>query len=138
MSVSGYLSASANVEYTTIGCTVLSEDIDTGLDLFSSIILEPTFPKKDFKRLKKQVIGEIKQSYADPSFIARKHALHALFGAKSRFGRERTERNIKKITVEDVRNLYQNNFLQTDLSLQQFFSGEILLQSLLRLQSLEG
>jgi len=101
--IGGYLSASAEVEYTTIGCTVLAEDVDTGLDLFSSIILEPVFPKKDFKRHKKQIISEIKQSYTDPSFIARKHALHMLFGAKSRFGRERTERNIKKIKVEDVK-----------------------------------
>lgn len=109
--IGGRIWASSGGEYTTIGCDVLSEDLATGLDLFSSIILEPTFDRKDLQRVRKQLITEIKQNRVQPFTIASNHARYLLIGSGHRLGRVKTETSVKRIKAKDVKTFYQEHFL---------------------------
>ena len=59
-STGGSLSASSGNEYTTITGRFLKEDLKTGLELMADMVLHPTFPKNEWKLLKKQTQEGIK------------------------------------------------------------------------------
>jgi zinc protease len=127
--IGGRLWVSPNTEYTVISSDVLSEDLETGLDLFADVILNPVFPKKESKRVKKEIIAGIKSSYSDPFTIASRHAAFLMFGPDNRLGREITEKGIKKLKIEDVRIFYEKYTLPNNsilLVIGDFSTSEIL------------
>jgi zinc protease len=109
--IGGKLWVSAGEENTTIGCDVLAPDSTTGLDLFSNIVLEPVFPKKELVRAEQRMIQDIKQSFDSPAALAHRHVRNLLFGAGSRLGRDKTEKSVTGITTDDLRGFYRSWFL---------------------------
>jgi zinc protease len=75
----GY-SASASMDYTTMSLTVLKKDLKKGFDIFADMLLNPSFPKDEVVRIKELVKGSLKQREEEPSFLARKAFLKAVYG----------------------------------------------------------
>ncbi len=74
------LGTSASSDYTLVTLSVLKKDIEKGFDLFSDIVLNPTFPEEEIKRNKDLIKGSLKQSEEDPSFVASKAFRKAVYG----------------------------------------------------------
>jgi zinc protease len=64
------LGTGSKLDVSTISLEALKENLDPSLDIFSDVILNPTFPRTDFERLKKQRLAQIQQEKADPVGIA--------------------------------------------------------------------
>ncbi len=75
------LGVSAGMDYTTLNLTVLKKDIDKGFEVFSDVLLNPTFPDEEIKRIKDLVKGSLRQREEDPSFLARKAFNREVYGA---------------------------------------------------------
>ncbi|MCI0469047.1 MAG: insulinase family protein [Nitrospirae bacterium] len=106
------LDASANSDYTAISLSVLKKDIEKGFDLFSDILLNPSFPEAELKRVKELTKGRLKRREEGPSFIAEKRFMTEVFGSHP-YGRlvEGGIEGIDKIGREDVVNFYKENYM---------------------------
>jgi len=99
-------------DYTTISLSVLKKDINKGFELFSDILLNPTFPQQEIDREKELIKGSLKQSEEDPSFIAERTFRKEVFGEHP-YGRltEGSAETIGNIKREDMIKFYSDYFL---------------------------
>lgn len=106
------LDASTNYDFTTISLSVLKKDIEKGFDLFSDILLNPSFKEDELKRKKELLKGALRQREEDPSFVANKTFIKEVFGGHP-YGRlvEGSVESIDAIKREDVVNFYHRHYL---------------------------
>jgi zinc protease len=72
--------ASAGMDYTTLSLKVLRKDLRKGFDIFSDVLLNPTFPEEEVARVKDLVKGSLRQREEDPSFLANRAFLKEVYG----------------------------------------------------------
>lgn len=106
------LDASAERDYTTISLSVLKKDINKGFELFSDILLSPTFPQDEIERKRERIKGFLQQQEEDPSFLAERAFIKEVFGEHP-YGRliEGNLKTIDSITRQDVSHYYDEFFL---------------------------
>lgn len=101
--IGGALSVDAGHELTSISLSVLSKDLDLGLDLMADVLRNPTFNPEDVRRKIQEVVAGIKHDQEDPGTVSSQAFLALLYGA-SPFGRpvEGTEASVPTITRDDL------------------------------------
>lgn len=101
--VGGSLSVEAGQELATISLSVLSKDLDTGLDLLADILLNPAFNPSDLQRKIQEVVAGIKRDQEDPGTVSWQAFLALVYG-RHPFGRpvEGTEQSVPTITRDDL------------------------------------
>ncbi len=108
------LGTASSFDGSIVQLNVLKKHLDPGLALFSDIILNPTFPKEELERQRKNYLGRIQQESKDPSISARKVFLRILYGPSHPYGQpytgSGTESSIKAIQREDLLNFYKANY----------------------------
>ncbi len=106
------LYVSAGSDYTTVTLSVLKKDINKGVELFSDILLNPTFPQGEIERKKELIKGSLKQQEEEPSFLAGRAFKKELFGEHP-YGRliEGSVETIDNIKREDFVRFYSDYFL---------------------------
>ncbi len=107
------LGASTNSDYTTVSLAVLKKDVEKGFDVFSDVLLHPLFPEDELARKKEQVKGALKQKEEEPSFVAEKAFIKAVFGARHPYGRlvEGSPESIDAITRADLLHFYRRYYV---------------------------
>ncbi|HUI58732.1 MAG TPA: insulinase family protein, partial [Steroidobacteraceae bacterium] len=60
------ISAASSLDTSYIALNAISSELPDSLDLFSDVLLNPTFPPKELDRLKEQSIAAIRQQKAQP------------------------------------------------------------------------
>ena len=101
--VGGSLSVDAGQDVTTVSLSVLSRDLDLGLDLLADILLRPSFAPSEIQRKAQEVIAGIKHKHEDPGEVSAE-AFAALAFGRHPYGRpvEGTEASIPTIRREDI------------------------------------
>ena len=56
------LSAGASLDACTVSLSCLSVTLDKALDVYSDVILNPSFPETGFQRLQKELLAAIQQA----------------------------------------------------------------------------
>ena len=110
-SVGGSLGASAGKTAITVSCRVLKWHESTGLSLFSDIIRNPAFRKKEFKRVQHQFKTNLKENVEDNNWLLDSYTNHVLFGPESAWGRTQTARSLKQLSIQDLQHYYATHFL---------------------------
>jgi zinc protease len=110
--VGGTLGAGADWDATFATCRVLNKYFDTGLDLLTDIILNPTFKEDEIERLRRQTLAGIMQQKDDPGSVAEENFRKFVFGEHP-YGqpREGTEESVSGITREDIVNFYETYYV---------------------------
>ncbi len=106
------LSASAFSDFTTISLSVLKKDVEKALEIFSDVLLSPSFPEDELKRQKELIKGSIMRNEDDPSFVASRAFIKEVFGDHP-YGRLITGsiETINAISRDDVVSFYKENYL---------------------------
>ncbi len=106
------LGVSAGNDYTTITLSVLKKDLNKGFELFSDILLNPSFPTQEIDRKKDQIKGSLRQREEDPSFLAERAFRKEVFGEHP-YGRlvEGSVETIDAIQRDDMTGFHRNYFL---------------------------
>lgn len=98
-------------EYLVFSGAVLSANLTSFLDLLTEILTQPSFPVQEVRKLKKEIISQILDSYGDDRTIAQWHFKKALFGnhpyGKLTLG---TRQSVSKFTINDLTQHYHSYF----------------------------
>ncbi len=106
------LDASAGVDYSTITLSVLKKDLKNGFEIFSDVLLNPTFSENEMLRKKEMIKGFLKQLEEDPSFLADRALKKEIFGEHP-YGRitEGSVKTIDNITRDDIISFYSSYYV---------------------------
>lgn len=104
------LSSSVNLDYSNLTLSALKMNLEKSLEIFTDVLLNPSFPQTDFDRLKKTQLAGIKQEKTTPRTIAMRIFPKILFGEGHAYSNPFTgsgfEETIEKMTREDMVKFY--------------------------------
>ena len=100
------LSTGANLDMSIVYLSALKPNLDASLDIYSDVILNPSFPEADFERLKKQQLAAIQREKVTPIQIAYRVLPVLLYGKDHAYGNSLTgsgtEESVAAITRQDL------------------------------------
>jgi len=100
------LSTGSNLDYSVVSLNALKVNLDPSLDLFADVVLNPSFPEKDFERLKKNQLVAIQREKVTPVQMGLRVFPELLYGKNHAYGNpltgSGTESSVKSIAREDL------------------------------------
>ncbi|MFY9224324.1 MAG: pitrilysin family protein [Blastocatellia bacterium] len=108
------LGAFSDLDTSRVSLGSLKSTLDQSLDIFADVVLNPSFPDKEFKRLQKQQLDGIEQEKADPTSIALRLMPGLIYGKghpySQPFTGSGTPQSITNMTQADVVKYHQTWF----------------------------
>jgi zinc protease len=112
--IGAIISANAGIDSSSVSLSALKESIDASLKLYADIILNPSFPKNELERLRKQRLAQIQQEKNQPFGIALRILPKLLYGEDHAYSLpltgSGTEISVQKITQESLIKFHQDWF----------------------------
>ena len=132
MANSGVSSFTTNI--TTGG---LTDNLDQILDLYAEIIRTPKYPTAEVDRYKSRVIDSMRQTRANPGFLAQERLLQAIYQTHPASLNASPADAIKKITVADLMKFHDENYVPNNATL--YIAGDVTLKEVVpKLEKLFG
>jgi len=106
-------------EHSQFLIQTLTKNLDQSLDIFSDMIVNPTFPEEELNKHRQSLATQIIQRYSQPGQIAGLVQNKLLYGENHPYGRPivGTENTLKNITRNDVQSFHQKNYLPNNATL---------------------
>lgn len=108
------ISSNAAVDQSTVSMSTLKTNFDQSLALYSDILRNPSFPAKEFDRVKKEQLLGIEQEKSAPNQLGRRllpmflypegHPYHTAFSGSG------TKATVEKLSRADAVQFHQSNF----------------------------
>lgn len=132
-SIGASLNVSSNIDGSFVTLGVLAKHLARGLAVFSDVISHPTFPQKEFERLRKQRVTSLLQQRDMPDVIASNVFSIVLYGPQHPYGNNLTgtEGSLGKMTREDLSKFYEANYRPNNATL--LVVGDVKLESIVPL-----
>ncbi len=121
------LGTGAGDDGATVSASGLTANLDATLDLFGTVLLDPTFPESEWALLKKQRIADLDRKRKDPDWIAGRVFDRVIFGESYR-GRAATKASYEAITPADMKAWWHDNLTPDRAVL--FAGGDVTLADL--------
>ncbi len=132
------LRTGAGLDVSSVSFTTLKQTFDPTLDIFADVLLNPSFPQKEFERLKKQHLDNILQEKSQPFGIAIRVFPKILYGAghpySNPLGGSGYKNTVEAITLDEIHNFYNTWFKPNNSTL--IIVGDVDMGSLM--QALEA
>lgn len=104
------LNTSSDLDFSYVTLSTLKQSIDPSLDLMADVVLNPSFPDADFKRLQDQQLSAIKNEKKQPQSMVMRVAPTLLYGENHPYAMPMTgtgeEAVVQTLTTSDVRGFY--------------------------------
>jgi zinc protease len=105
------LQANSNLDMSIVQLSVLKSKLDPALELFTDVLLNPSFPDEDFKRQQKAQLVAIEREQTTPEPMALRVFPRLLYGVGHAYGNPLTgtgtTESVTKITREDLMKFHQ-------------------------------
>lgn len=110
---------STDNDLINLSLQTLSENFDRSLELFSKVLLKPSFNDDDFNREKKKLITRIMQSKDEPDFLADQIFDRVILGKVNCYSSPVSgyEDTVESITVDEIKLYYAKFFSPSNSSL---------------------
>ncbi len=107
--IGAMLAPAGELESTTVSLTTLKRHLDRALDLYSDVILNPSFPETDLARLKIQRLAQLKSRADDAEQTAAAVFPRIVYGPDHPYGRPDvgTAESVSSITRDDAIGFYK-------------------------------
>lgn len=99
--VGASLSATAGTDFTTVGTTVLTENLELAFELTSDVVLNATFPEAELELARTRMLSGLRLEQSDPGALADRYFAQTLYGQHP-YGRRPTEPAVKAVTRQAV------------------------------------
>jgi zinc protease len=113
--------ASSSLDTSTVFLSALKSNLDRSLELYADVILHPSFPESDFRRLQKQRLAAIQREKVAPVAMALRVFPGLLYGPQHAYGNpltgSGTEASVSKLTREDLVKFHDTWFKPNDATL---------------------
>ena len=86
----------------------LKKHTETLMSIASDILLNPSFPREEFEKIKTQTLSGLAASKDDPNSIASNVANVLNYGKDHPYGEIVTEETVNKITLQSTKDYYKN------------------------------
>jgi zinc protease len=106
------LGASARRDYTTLSLSVLKKNLGKGFEIFSDVLLNPTFLEEEIERKKELTKSSLRQDEESPLFLAQRAFRKEVYGEHP-YGRilRGSAEAINAIKRDDIVEFYSDYFL---------------------------
>lgn len=98
-------------DVSTVSMRTLKPSLDESLDLFAEVIQNPSFPEKEFQRLKTEQLNSIKREKSQPIGMALRVINKYLYGQGHPYSNPNTgtgyEETVESLTRDEVVDFYQ-------------------------------
>ncbi|MDI9337140.1 MAG: pitrilysin family protein, partial [Alphaproteobacteria bacterium] len=121
-----FLGGQINAGHNYISGNCLNNNFPKLFELFSDICLNPSFPKEELEKQKKQLLSNIESNKEDPNVIANNVRAVLMYGKNHPYGQIATKTSVEKIDVEDIVQNY-NTYWKPSISYL-VFVGDISLE----------
>jgi len=115
------LGSGSGLDMSSVSLSALKSNLDGSLNIFADVILNPSFPEKEFTRLQKQQLARIQQEKASPVQMALRVFPQYLYGQGHAYGNpltgSGTEESIGKMTRNDLVKYHQQWFKPNNATL---------------------
>jgi len=103
-------------EYIFYSTEVVTKHIGPVLDILSDIVLNPTYPIDEIKRIKSKQLGDLKRSYDEPNAIADRIFPQLIYGNSAAYGHPTSgnESSIENFSQNDLIELNAEVFKPAD------------------------
>jgi zinc protease len=110
---------STDNDLVNLSLQTLSENFDRSLELFSKVLLKPSFNDDDFNREKKKLITRIMQSKDEPDYLADQIFDRVILGKSNSYSSPVSgyEETVESISVNEVKLHYARFFSPSNSSL---------------------
>lgn len=100
------LGSGSNLDISSVSLSALKNNLDASLDIYADVILNPSFPKKDFERLQKETLVRIQREKSTPIQMALRVFPELLYGSDHAYGNPFTgsgnEESVLSLTPDDL------------------------------------
>ena len=105
------LGTNADTDAATLSLTVLSKDLDAGLDLLTDVLLHPKFPEAEVARRREAALASIRANEDDPGRVAGRAFVETLFKGEP-YGHETvgTPEALRQLTRKDIAAFYDTYY----------------------------
>jgi len=109
----------------------LKEKLDDALTIYADVLLNPSFPAKEFDRIQKTRLAGLMQENDQPAIVATKVFNTVVFGTKHPYGLSSngTTLSIRSLTIDDLRTFYKDHVRPNNATL--IVAGDVTLKELL-------
>jgi len=111
----------SNLDVSTVSMSALKEKLVPSLDLFADVILNPTFPDEDYRRLQKQQLASIAQEKVQPVGMALRVFPKLLYGEGHAYSMpltgSGTEESVMKIDSQGLKVFHDTFFKPNNATL---------------------
>ncbi|GAA0068730.1 pitrilysin family protein [Clostridium sardiniense] len=107
----GFQNAMTNYPYVIYYGTLLGEDLERGIELFSDIIINPSFKNDGFKEEMSVIVEELKEWDEDlEQYLEDKLFLNAFKSRRIKYPIIGTFDSLKNICLEDIKGFYKKTY----------------------------
>lgn len=106
-----FLGASISTGSTSISANGLSKYSEKLVELMADILYNPSFPEEELEKIRKQTISALQANKESPEAISSVVESAVLYGKNHPYGESETEETVNRITIEDVKEYYENYFI---------------------------
>ena len=122
--VGGNLNASATKDATEVSLQVVKKDLDTGLDVMSDEVLDPTFRADEIDRQRQQLLSSLEVQYSDPQYLASLVFARVLYsGSPYGLPSEGTPATVQKFARDNFVKFHDANYAPNETLIA--FAGDI-------------
>ena len=105
-----FIGATLSTYMNGIYASSLKKHQDKLFSLMSDVLLNPTFPEDELEKLITRTKSGLVSEKDDPAAISRNISRMVLYGKNHPYGERATEETVENITVQDVKNYYNNYY----------------------------
>jgi predicted Zn-dependent peptidase len=109
--IGGGLSAGSDFDNTLVSSSALSKYTDRLFDVFSDVILHPSFPEDELQLKKTNLIQELAIKRSEPDFLLDERFNKVTFGNHPYSVIAPTKESVQKITRQDLIKFHQQHYL---------------------------
>ena len=126
------LGTGSDLDTSRVALSTLRTNLDTSLEIFADVILHPSFPEEEFKRLQKLQLDGIQREKSQPVQMAMRVLPRLLYGTGHAYGNPATGSGtaevVSKLTRADVEKFYRTWFKSDNATL--IVTGDITMSDL--------